>query len=58
MGVAVSVIVLAVLGIKYMLGSASEKAEYKKRMMPYLIGAICLFSASSIANIIYEIVKS
>ncbi len=56
-GVAISVIVLAILGIKYMLGSASEKAEYKKRMMPYLIGAICLFSASTVANIIYTVIK-
>ena len=29
-GMAVSVIVLLILGIKYMIGSAEEKAEYKK----------------------------
>ena len=34
-GVVVAVIILLILGIKYMLGSASEKAEYKKTMIPY-----------------------
>lgn len=29
-GIVTSVIVLAILGIKYMIGSAEEKAEYKK----------------------------
>lgn len=54
-GVAVAVIILIVLGIKYMMGSASEKAEYKKTMIPYLIGAIFIFAAPTIANIVYEL---
>lgn len=52
--VVVSVIILIVLGIKYMVGSAEEKAEYKKTMIPYLVGAILIFAAGTIANIIYE----
>ena len=48
---------LLILGIKYMLGSASEKAEYKKSMLPYIIGAFLLFSASIIVNIIASIVQ-
>ena len=35
-----SVIVLVVLGIKYMVGSIEEKAQYKKSLMPYVIGAV------------------
>ena len=57
-GIVLSVIVLAVLGIKYMLGSSEEKAEYKKTLMPYLIGAALVFGASAIANIVYNFVKS
>lgn len=53
-GVAVAVIILIVLGIKYMMGSASEKAEYKKTMIPYVIGAIFIFAAPTIANIVYS----
>ena len=49
-GIIVAVVVLLVLGIKYMMGSASEKAEYKKTMIPYLIGAVLIFGASAIAK--------
>ena len=52
-GIIASVIVLIVLGIKYMMGSAEEKAEYKKTMMPYVIGAALVFAASAIAGIIF-----
>lgn len=48
-----SVIVLIVLGVKYMMGSAEEKAEYKKTLMPYVIGAVLVFAASAIASIIF-----
>ena len=53
-GSVVSVIVLIILGIKYMTGSVEEKAEYKKTMMPYVIGAALVFAASAIANILYN----
>ena len=54
-GSILSVIVLIILGIKYMMGSVEEKAEYKKTMMPYIIGAALVFAASTIAGIIYNI---
>ena len=53
-GVVVAVIIVMVLGIKYMMGSAEERAEYKKTMMPYLVGAILIFAASTIANVVYQ----
>jgi len=53
-GSVVSVIILIVLGIKYMMGSAEEKAEYKKTMIPYIIGAILIFAASGIATIVFN----
>lgn len=56
-GMAVSVIVLLVLGIKYMIGSAEEKAEYKKTMIPYLVGAVLVFAASAIAQVVYSIAQ-
>ncbi len=52
-GSIVSVLVLVILGIKYMMGSAEEKAEYKKTFIPYLIGAILIFAASNLASMIY-----
>ena len=57
-GVIVSVATLIVMGIKYMMSSVEEKAEYKKTMLPYVIGAGLVFIASTIAQIIYNIAKS
>lgn len=54
-GMVVSVAVIVVLGIKYMMGSAEEKAEYKKTMLPYFIGALLVFSASGIVTVIQSI---
>lgn len=56
-GIVLSVVILAVIGFKYMIGSVEEKAEYKKSMMPYLIGCVLVFSASTIANVVYKLFK-
>lgn len=55
-GVVISVIMVMVLGIKYMMGSLEEKAEYKKTMIPMLIGAILLFCSSTLVSIIYKLI--
>lgn len=57
-GIIVSVVVLLVLGIKYMTGSTSERAEYKKSMIPYLIGAVLFFALSRILGAIITAVDS
>lgn len=53
-GIVAAVLILMVLGIKYMMGSAEEKAEYKKTMIPYIVGAILIFGATTIANMVYN----
>lgn len=53
-GIVLSVIVLIILGIKYMMGSAEEKAEYKKTLMPYVVGAALIFAASAFAQVIFQ----
>ena len=55
-GVVIAVIILMILGIKYMMGSIEEKAEYKKTMIPYLVGCIFIFCIPKIVSIIYGIV--
>ena len=57
-GIVVAVVVLLILGIKYMIGSAEEKAEYKKTMIPYLVGAILIFASTTIVNVVYNIANS
>ncbi len=53
-GMVVAVVVLMVLGVKYMVGSTEEKSKYKDSMMPFIVGALLLFAASGIAKIVYN----
>ncbi len=55
-GVAVSIIVLLIIGIKYMTGTVQEKAEYKKTMIPYLIGVFIFFALSQILPVIIGLI--
>ena len=57
-GVGIAVIILLILGIKYMMGSAEEKADYKKSMIPYLVGAILIFAGTSIVNVVVQLASS
>ena len=57
-GIVIAVIVLLVIGIKYMMGSASEKAEYKKTMLPYIVGAVLIFAGTSLVRVIYSLSTS
>ena len=57
-GIVASVVILIIIGLKYMLGSVEEKATYKKSLMPYVIGAGLLFAASTIATIIFNWAKT
>lgn len=56
-GVIVSVVTLVCIGIRYLIGSVEEKAEYKKTAITYLIGAILVFSVTTIPNILYTIAQ-
>lgn len=51
-GVIVSVLVMCILGVKYMVGSVEEKAEYKKSMQPYFIGCLLTFGTVTILKVI------
>ncbi len=57
-GVVVSVVATLILGLKFMMGSVAEKAEYKKSMVPYIIGIAFLFTTSIIVKLIASLVTS
>lgn len=57
-GSIVSVLALVLIGVKYMMGSAEEKAEYKQTMMYYILGAILVFAVSNISALIYKFAKT
>ena len=57
-GTIAAVIVLMVLGIKYLAGSVEEKSELKKNMWPYLLGAFILFAGVPLIRMIYTVARS
>lgn len=54
-GIIVTVISLMLMGIKYMTGSIEEKADYKKSMIPYLIGVFIFFSLTQVLAVVQKI---
>lgn len=53
-GIFVSVAMTMVVGIKYMLSSVEEKAEYKKTAIAYFIGAVLIFATPQLIDFIYR----
>ena len=45
-------IIIAILGIKYMMGSLEEKAQYQKSFIPLIVGIVVVMGAVTIANLI------
>lgn len=58
---AVAIIVLVlwgtILGIQFITGAAEEKAEIKKGLVPYVVGAIIIFSAFSIWKLVLTVLQ-
>lgn len=54
-GTGIAVIMLIVLAVKYMSSAPDAKAEIKKTMVPYVVGAIILFASSQLLAVIAEI---
>ena len=57
-GIIFSVVMIMVLGIRYMFGSVEQKAEYKRTMIPFIIGAVMLFAITSIIKLIISIIPN
>ncbi|MCI8519435.1 MAG: hypothetical protein HFJ51_05120 [Clostridia bacterium] len=53
-GESVAVVMVLIIGIKYILGSVEEKAEYKQTMWPYILGAVLIFAGAALTDIIYK----
>lgn len=51
LGIAVTVIIGGVLGIKFMMASAEDKAKVKESLVPYVIGCIAIYGAFGIWKI-------
>ena len=53
-----AVVMLIVLGIKYISASPGDKAEIKKHAVVYVVGAVILFGATGIIGIIRSFATS
>ena len=51
----VAVIVLMYTGLKFIVGSTQEKAEYKKSLVPIVVGVAILVFATTIVNVLFSL---
>ena len=56
--VLLAILMVVVIGVKYIAASSEGKAEYKKNMIPYLVGAVLVFAGSQIAGMVYNFITS
>ena len=56
--VILAVILIAVFGFKFIMGSANEKADYQKSFIPLIVGLVVVFAATSIAKVIMTVANS
>lgn len=54
LSVVVSVITLMVIGVKYILGSVEEKAQYKQTLYPWFIGILLVIGGTTLISFIYN----
>ena len=54
-GSGIALIMLTYAFIKYMLSAASERAEIKINLIPFVVGAVVLFAASNIVTMLQEV---
>ena len=49
-----AVILIAVFGFKFIMGSANEKADYTKSFIPLIVGVVVVFSSTYIAELLFK----
>lgn len=53
----ITVLTLTILGVKYMMGSVEEKAEYKKDYVNIIIGVVLITGIFSILSALFSIAE-
>lgn len=57
-GIAVAVIVGAILGIQFMTAGVDKKVEVKKALVPYIVSCIIIFGSFGIWKLTVQVLKS
>lgn len=52
--IVIAVVVLMITGLKFIMGSTQEKAEYKKSLIPLVVGVLILVFATTIVKILFS----
>lgn len=55
--VAIAIVMLLVIGMRYMISAPGDRADIKKHAVAYVIGAFMLFGVSGILTILSEFSK-
>lgn len=58
LSVMIAVIAISILGIKFMIGSVEQKASYKEKLIPIVIGAILISGLSSLLISVNNVMNS
>ena len=56
-GTVVAICASIYLGIRYILSSVEEKADIKKKMIPFIIGVVIFYGATGILKLIGDLAK-
>ena len=56
-GIAVMLIVGTIIGIKFMIASAEEKAKVKEALIPYVVGCAVILGAFTIWEVVVIIMQ-
>ncbi len=56
-GTGIAIVMLLYIAIKYMTVAPSEKAEYKKTAVAYVIGAVILFAAPRLVELVMDLAQ-
>lgn len=51
-GMVVAIVMLLILGMKYIMSAPNDRAEIKKHAVVYIVGAVIMFGAAGIVEII------
>ena len=57
-GTVIVVLVGAILGIQFIMGSTEEKAKVKETLIPYIIGSVVIFGAFGIWSIAINVFQN
>lgn len=56
-GTGIAILMLLYIAIKYMIAAPSEKAEFKKTAVVYAVGAVVLFAAPRLVELVMRVTQ-